>query len=270
MPKPLLTVPKKSPWGIGGKPATNAQIAAALTPKPVGNVATNTGPFANIQGGVTPQNTLKPTVQPWDTQYESDVSSINSARDQSLLQIAAQRSQLGSDYGYQQDQTGAVTVDPSNPFSRAALLERTYRQSQAGSTNSLAARGQLYSGALQNALGEGQYQHDVGSDALQRSFQSAAQALEAQRLQALTGATTGITDAQGRRLDRSLTNRPDDPGTTTGAIAPLAPVPAATKPVASVKTQKATTVKKPKAKASLTQTKTSPAVLAALRKKLGL
>lgn len=55
--------------------------------------------------------------------------------------------QLRNDYGY--DASG--NVDPSNPYSQAALLQKHYQQSQRGNLNSYADRGQLYSGALQNA-----------------------------------------------------------------------------------------------------------------------
>jgi hypothetical protein len=39
-------------------------------------------------------------------------------------------------------------VEASNPFSKAALLVRNYKQQQNRTTNSLASQGQLYSGAM--------------------------------------------------------------------------------------------------------------------------
>lgn len=55
--------------------------------------------------------------------------------------------QLHNDYGY--DASG--NIDPSNPYSQAAMLQKHYQQSQRGNLNSYADQGQLYSGALQNA-----------------------------------------------------------------------------------------------------------------------
>lgn len=55
-----------------------------------------------------------------------------------------------------------------NPFNQAAQLQRSYDNAKRGTTNSYAASGQLYSGALQNAQGENTYQYNKSSDALQR------------------------------------------------------------------------------------------------------
>lgn len=57
-------------------------------------------------------------------------------------------------------------VDVTNPFSRAALLKRSYLQTQAGNKNSLAARGQLRSGALQNAQNRAAFDNQQGRDSI--------------------------------------------------------------------------------------------------------
>jgi hypothetical protein len=93
-----------------------------------------------------------------DATYISQVGANNRPYDNALAQLPANLQAAGAQYGYSysQDPNDPLNVtvggvDTSNPYSRAALLQRSYEQRQRGNTNSLAARGQLYSGALQNA-----------------------------------------------------------------------------------------------------------------------
>lgn len=65
----------------------------------------------------------------------------------------AQSRDLLKDYGFQEGSQAFTfgAVDPNNPFSKAALLKQSLERAQRGNTNSYAARGQLYSGALQRS-----------------------------------------------------------------------------------------------------------------------
>ena len=60
----------------------------------------------------------------------------------------------------------------SSPFSKAALLQRNYDQQREGTTNSMAARGQLYSGSLLNRRGNEQFGFEQGQDSLQKQLAS--------------------------------------------------------------------------------------------------
>lgn len=73
---------------------------------------------------------------------------------------------LGQEYGF--DATG--NIDPNNPYSRAALLQESYKRARTGNTNSYAASGHLYSGALQNAQDESTRQYNIGFDRLQKDY----------------------------------------------------------------------------------------------------
>lgn len=55
-----------------------------------------------------------------------------------------------------------------NPYSQANILQRNYDIAKRGTTNSYAAQGQLYSGALKNAQATNTYNYNRASDALQR------------------------------------------------------------------------------------------------------
>jgi hypothetical protein len=60
-------------------------------------------------------------------------------------EAAYQHANISNEYGI---------GDSSNPFSKAAMLQESYNRSKLGTTNSLAAQGQLYSGAMINAQNE--------------------------------------------------------------------------------------------------------------------
>jgi hypothetical protein len=93
-----------------------------------------------------------------DAAYLGQVAANNRPYETGLAQLPGNLQALGSQYGYSysQDPSNPLSVsvggvDTSNPYSRAALLQRSYDNTKRGNTTSLAARGQLYSGALQNA-----------------------------------------------------------------------------------------------------------------------
>lgn len=131
---------------------------------------------------------------PVDTEFEQrkaraqrDYSTYIGDSDTNLRRTA-------SDYGFSYDpSTGARGgVDTSNPYSRAALLQKSYNQGKErsqrtfdvgtrGNLNSMAARGQLYSGALRRRQAEQQRQfgertrslvdaYNQGDDQLRRTF----------------------------------------------------------------------------------------------------
>lgn len=84
---------------------------------------------------------------------------------------------------WDQYQTGQIEnqyglgLDTSNPYSRAKLLEESYTRSRRGTTNSLAAQGQLYSGAMQTAQDENLRNYSIGKDTLSRERQAALDAI---------------------------------------------------------------------------------------------
>jgi hypothetical protein len=100
-----------------------------------------------------------------------------SARDNIFADLTKSAGYAQADYGYTgQDTNGdgipdsGFNVDPNNPFSRAALLQKRYTEAKQGTTNSMAAQGQLYSGALQTAQDENSFQNQAGIDENQKAF----------------------------------------------------------------------------------------------------
>lgn len=185
----------------------------------------------------TPAPTLPgPTPQSLPVDPSYDAATGNAQRNLALTQagLAYQRQQLGSTYGLGINGAGVVIDDPSNPYSRAAALQESYRRSQAGSTTSMAARGQLYSGALQNEQNENANVNSRQRDALIRQFLGENQGLQQRELQAASDYQGALTQAGSDRIMRALAARPDPavvPQTTTNLISVLP------KPKAKAKTK---------------------------------
>lgn len=99
---------------------------------------------------------------------------------QTLAGIDDQERSLGIAYGL--GQYGADIA--SNPYSRAAMLQRSYNQNQRASLNTMAARGQLYSGATQNAANTNASNYRSAYDSLSKDFGARTQALTNSRVQA--------------------------------------------------------------------------------------
>jgi hypothetical protein len=76
-----------------------------------------------------------------------------------------QTGQINADYGF----TPQGQIDPNNPYSRAALLQRSYQDSQRGTTNSYASAGQYNSGAYSRMRGRNTENFDIGLDQLKKS-----------------------------------------------------------------------------------------------------
>jgi hypothetical protein len=148
----------------GGKVTPGAGLLAqALGPQ---SVAAPTAPSLS-----NPSPTA-PSVLPPDANYDATVAGANKQHDITAADIKRAHDQALLQYGYIQTSGDPTHIqfDPSNPFSQAAMLKRNYDQAQTGNTNSYAARGQLYSGALQNAQNESGFQYQKGSDTISKAL----------------------------------------------------------------------------------------------------
>jgi hypothetical protein len=129
-------------------------------------------------GGVDParaqyDSLLNDARNTYGTQYQNTLADSIAGEGSTALDLGAT---LGSRDGL--DPT-AVTqgsfdwnnVEASNPFSKAALLVRNYHQEQNRTTNGLAAQGQLYSGAINNARGNDTFGFQQGQDSLYKVLQ---------------------------------------------------------------------------------------------------
>jgi hypothetical protein len=141
---------------------------------------------------------------PVDPSY---VASTGSAQRRLALTMAGldyQQGQLGGTYGLGVNAQGGVFDDPSNPYSRAAALQESYRRAQLGNTTGMAARGQLYSGALQNAQNQAGRDYGQGRDALVRQFMAAQQQIQQGKLGASAAYEDAIAQAEAERIKFAL------------------------------------------------------------------
>jgi hypothetical protein len=73
--------------------------------------------------------------------------------------------------------------DTTNPFSRMALLKRTYLAKGNATTNSMASRGQLYSGSHQRGKAQDRYGEERDTAALRSEYESALSSFNNRRTQ---------------------------------------------------------------------------------------
>jgi len=162
-------------------------------------------------GAPTPGSTPASTPLPWDGAYEGAAGNANLRYQNSLTALGAQRSALQQDYG----------LDPgfndlkANPYSRAAALEQAYRRNQRGSGTSLAAAGQLYSGASQNAETYNREHNAQDRDALEKVYRAALQDLTNQEVEAGDRRNAELSEAGWRRVE-GASSAPLEPAPVPG------------------------------------------------------
>lgn len=107
-------------------------------------------------------------------------------------------------------------VDTTNPYSRAALYKKSYDQASSGDGNRMAAQGQLYSGAYQNAQNADTANLNQNNNALLTDFAGQYGGLYGKWLNAQGTEQTGEGDATSAAIGR---------WTASGAPGPTPTVP---------------------------------------------
>lgn len=160
-------------------------------------------------GAAAPGTAPPSTAMPLDPTYEAAMGIAQRNQTQQLALLGAQRQALGQQYGYGVNAAGGVFDDPSNPYSRAAVLQVAYENHKRGNTNGMAARGQLYAGSLQNAQNDAATDNSQARDQLIREFLAANSNISQAELAARNAYEDDVTNAGAARLDRAVANRPD-------------------------------------------------------------
>jgi hypothetical protein len=112
-------------------------------------------------------------------------------------QATFDRGNISRDYGF----TSSGAIDPTNPNSRAALLQQSYQQGQRGDNTGFAAQGQLYSGAYQNQINSRTRGYNTDNA---RLLAEANQATGQTYLNQFSGSTGGASPEQIAALLRAL------------------------------------------------------------------
>lgn len=154
---------------------------------------------------------------PWDAQYETQSGLLNRNFQNQEAALAQQETDTRSQYGFDAQYA-------SNPLTKANLLQRSYEQGRLGATNSMAARGQLYSGATSNALGYEDFNHASNYNNLQTEYQGLLNKISQGHISDRQGLDEGVANAKADALSRALAQdpesiAPDVPGGGSGDTA---------------------------------------------------
>jgi hypothetical protein len=199
-PRKVLVTPHGKP-----KPAPRAPRATAPAPAPA----------------VTPA-APPPAPLPPDATYDAQRGAADLQYGTTMAGLAGQRARSLSDYGYTEDAaTHALSLDPNNPFSKAALLKQNYDRSRRSSAQSMGSTGQLYSGAFQNQQDLTNRGELGAQDTLQKSLGDFLSRNATAQGQAGVDQQTAYSRAEEGRVGRVDTNPLYDPAATIAT--PAAP-----------------------------------------------
>lgn len=151
-----------------------------------------------------------PQVLPLDPIHTRQVGGVNLNYENQIGRIGFDTTTLSQEFGFQPaflpDGTpnpSAGQLDPSNPYSIAANLQRRFQQQQRGTTTSYASRhNQLGGGALRGMRAENAYQYGRSYDQARRAFDRGSLDLLDRRQGAVFERDTGLVQADSDRLTR--------------------------------------------------------------------
>jgi hypothetical protein len=134
----------------------------------------------------------------FDSSYWNEVASAQTGYGIDQARIGLDRDRLGYDTGF-----GANgLVDVRNPYNQALMLQRGWEQSQSGINNSMAAQGQLYSGARRRSLSEDTFNYNRNRTNLQTSAQRGYQDLTLEEQSALARRNAALYGAKAGQTQR--------------------------------------------------------------------
>ena len=154
--------------------------------------------------GPDPGKVLAPVEQlPVDAQYESGLTNANKVRADAQTNAGADRTAIGSTYGYNADGTSNNSQDP---FNRRLMLQQAYERAQFRTNQEAAQRGQFNSGSTQADLGYNTEQNLVQNDALIKEAQGRYQGITRGLQSADATLAESRRTLKDERIARGLTN----------------------------------------------------------------
>lgn len=160
---------------------------------------------------------------PPDPVYDSTIAGLTKTRDDTLAALGGDRTRglLNAGYTATTDAAGNVTglaFDPSSSYSQAALALKHYRQSQRGNRTGMAARGHLYSGALQRQQEDITSQYQAGDDQRQKQLLGFLARNQDATRAATTAYEAGAGTASATRIANAATNSLYNPAAPVKAL----------------------------------------------------
>jgi hypothetical protein len=206
---------KKPSMGASVKPGQKLGHGLVKPKKPMAGIGTPKPGAANKPGAAPTGSPLPPVGTPNDALYNTDVAGINRGYADATTGLDAQKFQTRSTFG----------LDPefaNNPYTRANLLTSAYNRSFNQTGNSYAAKGQLYSGALDRGRAFDANSFQQGQHDLRNEYSQQLAGIEADRLSAERDKAGGLDKAYAEMLQRFYEKEPDaslypeDEGTSGG------------------------------------------------------
>lgn len=166
--------------------------------------------------GVPKKSTLKPAhaTPAYDPRiegmYQNTVTDLGVTRDNAIGDYNYDINTGGNNYGFKPgydaagNPSGNYAVDPSDPFSKMSLLQRSYENTTRGTTNNYASSGQLYSGSLRNAQTNNSFNFEQGKDSLMKDFTDLLIGAVRGKRNAGSDYNSGVASAAGTRLNQQL------------------------------------------------------------------
>jgi hypothetical protein len=178
-----------------------AQIqASGVNPNPLGGnplgAAGTQGDYGKGGPGVAPV----PQPQPFDPAFEAQKLGATWNIQTADAGAGFQRGETAWGLGYNAD----ASLNTSNPYSQAMLLQDNYKRSVTGTNNSMAAAGQLYSGARLNAQGRNDRLYAEGSSALKDQARRTYHGIGQEQLQTYGANSLGVSQGGFDALRRAI------------------------------------------------------------------
>jgi hypothetical protein len=157
---------------------------------------------------------------PWDVAAANSEAGALNRRNTTLTGLDSGWLRSQQDFGLE----GPWADAASNPYSRSALLQRSYDSAKRGTTNS--AGHNLYAGSFVNAQNQNTHQFNLGRDELQRAYDEARARNLSERQQAMDRYNEEIAQAGWDRVNAGLGEEPEPmpgPGAPAGPKGPRRP-----------------------------------------------
>ena len=181
-------------WGTAGSGSKIRYPSAQPSSSPAPSQPATSQPPANTYADRA-SSLIAGRDMPFNAAYDSKVSAINTGLQNTLAAYGNDENRIRQTFGFD---------DTTDPFSRARMLQRAYEQRQAGNTNSYAAAGQLYSGALNRQRANTLTDYQADENALRNQYTDLLNQLAQRRAQAGTDAQMDVADAGFDKLQASL------------------------------------------------------------------
>lgn len=191
-----------------GKPASHSVMWESLTPEQRMSFAHGAGVQYDptlmfrdrnvTSGGAPPAAGTVP--QPFDPSLAWAQQQATWQRGIADSEARYQQGETAWSLGYNAD----GSLNTSNPYAQAQLLQDNYRRSVTGTDNSMAAQGQLYSGARVNAQARNDRLYAESSSALRDEARRTYHGIASGQLQSYGQNAMGLTQEQWDALRRSV------------------------------------------------------------------